>query len=120
MMAQAGSRCGSWIVSTPETALSSAGEVDVGSCRAPEGEASTERIWPVSSHDGAARRATPTAGSSARTITDPGVLEEQASVTRARGYASEDGEYRGVGLRRGGDGCLGPRMGRMLRQIGAR
>jgi DNA-binding IclR family transcriptional regulator len=35
-----------------------------------------------------------TAGSSACTITDPGVLEEQASATRARGSASEDGEYR--------------------------
>jgi DNA-binding IclR family transcriptional regulator len=33
-------------------------------------------------------------GGVVRTITDPGVLEEQASATRARGYASEDGEYR--------------------------
>jgi DNA-binding IclR family transcriptional regulator len=41
-----------------------------------------------------ASRSTPTAGSSARTITNPGVLEEQASATRARGYASEDGGYR--------------------------
>jgi hypothetical protein len=36
-MAQAGSRCGPWIVSAPETALRSAGDlVDVGCCRAPE------------------------------------------------------------------------------------
>jgi hypothetical protein len=65
--------------------------------------------WPVSSHAVlggdprrrsssrrattacCASRSTPTAGSSARTITDPGVPEEQASDTRARGYASEDG-----------------------------
>jgi hypothetical protein len=45
MMAQAGSRCGSWVVSTPETALRSAGDlVDVGCCRTPEGDASPERI----------------------------------------------------------------------------
>lgn len=45
MMAQTGSRCGSWIVSTPETALRLARDpVDVGCCRAPEGDASTERI----------------------------------------------------------------------------
>jgi DNA-binding IclR family transcriptional regulator len=39
-------------------------------------------------------RGTTTARSSACTITDPGVLGEQASATRERGYASEDGEYR--------------------------
>ena len=34
-----------WIVSTPETALRSTGDlVDVGCCRAPDGDASTERI----------------------------------------------------------------------------
>jgi uncharacterized protein DUF4365 len=64
-MAQAGSRCGSWIVSTPETALRSAGDLaDVGCCRALEGDASTVRIGrcratphPAEIPDGAARLA---------------------------------------------------------------
>jgi hypothetical protein len=44
-IAQAGSRRGSSIVSTPETALRSAGDpVAVGCCRARERDASTERI----------------------------------------------------------------------------
>jgi hypothetical protein len=104
MMAQAGSRCGSWIVSTPETALRSAGDlVDVGCCWRTSSRRATT-AW-------CASRSTPTAGSSARTITDPCALRG-AGVGHAGAGLCERGRRvprrgpggRGARARRGGRG----------------
>jgi hypothetical protein len=104
MMAQAGSRCGSWIVSTPETALRSAGDlIDVGCCWRTSSRRATT-AW-------CASRSTPTAGSSARTITDPCALRG-AGVGHAGAGLCERGRRvprrgpggRGARARRGGRG----------------